>query len=129
MAKDLIIALDEGTSNVKAVAIDAQGQVVTKASRPLSVATPQAGWVEQDGMTLLNGSLTVLREVIAQVGADRVAALAVSNQRETAMGWDRASGQPIAPAIMSQTASTTGRRDAGASGMLGLWHRAHMPPL
>ncbi|QUG75404.1 carbohydrate kinase [Erwinia sp. E602] len=102
MAKDLIIALDEGTSNVKAVAIDARGQVVSKASRPLSVATPQAGWVEQDGMTLLNGSLTVLREVIAQVGAERVAALAVSNQRETAMGWDRASGQPIAPAMTWQ---------------------------
>ncbi|MBJ7221319.1 MULTISPECIES: FGGY family carbohydrate kinase [unclassified Brenneria] len=102
MARDLIIALDEGTSNVKAVAIDACGRVAAKASRPLSVATPQAGWVEQDGKTLIAASLTVMREVINQVGENRVAALAISNQRETAIGWQRANGQPLHPALTWQ---------------------------
>ncbi|WP_034914386.1 FGGY-family carbohydrate kinase [Erwinia sp. 9145] len=104
MARDLIIALDEGTSNVKAVAIDARGAVLTKASRPLSVSTPQPGWVEQEGMTLLNMSLTVLREVIQSVGENRVACLAISNQRETAIGWYRASGAPLGPALSWQCA-------------------------
>lgn len=102
MARELIVALDEGTSNVKAVAIDASGKVVSKASRPLTVDTPRAGWVEQDGRVLLSASLTVLREVIQSVGENRVAALAISNQRETAMAWERATGQPIGPALTWQ---------------------------
>lgn len=100
--KNLIIALDEGTSNAKAVAIDAKGKVIALSSRPLQVLTPQAGWVEQRGEVLIEASLTVLREVIASVGAERVAALAISNQRETAMGWLRESGEPIGPAITWQ---------------------------
>ncbi|MCQ4092184.1 FGGY-family carbohydrate kinase [Erwinia persicina] len=102
MARDLIVALDEGTSNVKAVALDARGQLVAKASRPLTVATPQPGWVEQDGLTLLNASMTVLREVLNTVGEHRVAALAISNQRETAIGWERQSGRPAGPALTWQ---------------------------
>lgn len=102
MSRDVIIALDEGTSNVKAVAIDALGQVVAHASRPLGLMTPHAGWVEQDGEALLAGSFVVMREVIAQVGAERVAALAISNQRETAIGWRRDNGQPISPALTWQ---------------------------
>lgn len=102
MAKDIIIALDEGTSNVKAIAIDAHGRALAKASRGLSVMTPRAGWVEQDGEGLLHGSFTVIREVIKQVGAERVAALAISNQRETAIGWERDSGRPLSPALTWQ---------------------------
>lgn len=101
-SRSLIVALDEGTSNAKAVAVNAQGQVVAKASRPLSVATPQAGWVEQQGETLVAASLQVLREVILQVGAQRVAAIGISNQRETAIGWYRATGKPIGPALTWQ---------------------------
>ncbi|WP_414146939.1 FGGY family carbohydrate kinase [Erwinia sp. BNK-24-b] len=102
MARELIIALDEGTSNVKAVAIDARGQIVYKASRPLSVNTPQSGWVEQDGMLLLETSLTVVREAIQAVGDKSVAALAISNQRETVMGWERQTGKPLAAALTWQ---------------------------
>lgn len=100
--KDLIVALDEGTSNAKAVVIDARGRVIAQASRPLQVQTPQAGWVEQRGEALIDATLTVLREAIESVDAGRVAALAVSNQRETAIGWDRESGVPIGPAITWQ---------------------------
>jgi glycerol kinase len=102
MDKPLIVALDEGTSNVKAVAIDARGEVVAKASLPLRLATPKPGWVEQDGEALLAASFTVLRQVINEAGARHVAALAVSNQRETAIGWLRDGGRPLSPALSWQ---------------------------
>ncbi|QCT18843.1 carbohydrate kinase [Jejubacter calystegiae] len=102
MDKDVIVALDEGTSNVKAVAIDSRGAVVATASRGLTLATPRPGWVEQDGDVLFAESVVVLREVISAVGEARVAALAISNQRETAIGWERESGQPLGPALTWQ---------------------------
>lgn len=100
--RDVIVSLDEGTSNAKAVAIDGKGEVIAQASRPLQVQTPQVGWVEQRGEVLIEASLTVLREVIESVGAARIAALAISNQRETAIGWYRDSGKPVAPALTWQ---------------------------
>ncbi|NXZ87523.1 FGGY-family carbohydrate kinase [Serratia fonticola] len=100
--RDCMVALDEGTSNAKAIVVNSAGKVIATSSRPLSLLTPQAGWVEQRGEALLEASLTVLREAIAQVGENRVAAIAISNQRETAMGWYRHNGQPIGPAITWQ---------------------------
>ncbi|EMI4409233.1 FGGY-family carbohydrate kinase [Serratia bockelmannii] len=101
---DCIVALDEGTSNAKAVVVDAQGTIVARASRPLTLQTPQPGWVEQRGETLLAASLAVLREAIALAGASRIAGIAISNQRETAIGWRRSNGQPIGPALTWQCA-------------------------
>ncbi|HFK7186710.1 TPA: FGGY family carbohydrate kinase [Serratia odorifera] len=105
-SKDCIIALDEGTSNAKAVVVNAQGQAIAKASRALQLQTPQAGWVEQRGEDLLAASLAVLREAMAAVGDQRIAAIAISNQRETVIGWLRASGQPIGPALSWQCSRT-----------------------
>lgn len=99
---DCIVALDEGTSNAKAVVVDVSGQVIAKSRRPLTLQTPHAGWVEQRGEALLAASLVVLREVIRQVGEQRIAAIAISNQRETAIGWLRSNGQPIGPALTWQ---------------------------
>lgn len=104
--KDIIIALDEGTTNAKAVAFDSQGQIVARFSRPLTIDTPHEGWVEQSAEKLLEASLVVLTQTINAVGADRVAALAISNQRETAVGWYRNSGQPLGAAITWQCSRT-----------------------
>ncbi|WP_213239155.1 FGGY family carbohydrate kinase [Citrobacter braakii] len=104
--KDIIIALDEGTTNAKAVALDGQGNVVAKFSRALAIHTPREGWVEQSGDALLDASLDVVAQAITCVGAQRVAALAISNQRETAIGWYRASGRPLGPAITWQCSRT-----------------------
>lgn len=84
--KDMIIALDEGTTNAKAVVFDGNGRAVTKFSRALSIQTPREGWVEQSAELLVEASLAVLAQAVAAVGAERVAALAISNQRETAVG-------------------------------------------
>lgn len=104
--KDIIIALDEGTTNAKAVALDGNGKVVAKFSRSLTIQTPRDGWVEQPGEALVAASLAVMTQAIQAVGANRVAALAISNQRETAIGWYRASGRPLGPAMTWQCSRT-----------------------
>jgi glycerol kinase len=104
--KDIIIALDEGTTNAKAVALDASGHVVASFSRALTIQTPREGWVEQSAGLLLEASREVIACAIATVGRDRVAALAISNQRETVVGWYKGTGQPIAPALSWQCSRT-----------------------
>ncbi|AHG20550.1 carbohydrate kinase [Chania multitudinisentens RB-25] len=101
---EIIIALDEGTTNAKAVALDGQGNVIAKFSQPLTIQTPREGWVEQSGEMLVAASLDVIAQAIAHVGADNVAALAISNQRETAIGWYRSSGKTLHAAITWQCA-------------------------
>ncbi|MFO5557667.1 FGGY family carbohydrate kinase, partial [Klebsiella pneumoniae] len=91
-AKEFIIALDEGTTNAKAVVLDSRGKVIVKFSQPLAIQTPRDGWVEQSGEALVTASLAVIASAVAHVGAENVAALAISNQRETAIGWYRDSG-------------------------------------
>jgi Glycerol kinase len=100
--KEIIIALDEGTTNAKAVALDGQGKVIARFSQPLAIQTPREGWVEQSGEALISASLEVIASAIAKVGAQNVAALAISNQRETAIGWYRHSGKPLNAAITWQ---------------------------
>lgn len=97
--KEFIIALDEGTTNAKAAVLDGRGNVIVKFSQPLAIQTPRDGWVEQSGEALVEASLAVIANAIDHVGAESVAALAISNQRETAIGWYRQSGKPINAAI------------------------------
>lgn len=104
--KNIIIALDEGTTNAKAVALDESGRVIVKFNQPLSIQTPREGWVEQSGVTLYEASVSVLARAIDYVGAGNVAALAISNQRETAIGWYRTSGIPLSSAITWQCSRT-----------------------
>lgn len=78
------------------------GKVIVKFSQPLAIQTPRDGWVEQSGEALVTASLTVIASAVAHVGAENVAALAISNQRETAIGWYRDSGEPINAAITWQ---------------------------
>ncbi len=66
-AKEFIIALDEGTTNAKAVVLDSRGKVIVKFSQPLAIQTPRDGWVEQSGEALVTASLTV----IASAGGPR----------------------------------------------------------
>ncbi|MDR1829118.1 MAG: FGGY-family carbohydrate kinase [Methylobacteriaceae bacterium] len=101
-ADGYVLAIDEGTTNAKAIAVTADGRVKAKASRPLTIETPHPGWVEQDGGLLWQATLSVIREVIAGMDGVTPLALAISNQRETAIGWDRSTGQPLAPAITWQ---------------------------
>ncbi|HRD29149.1 MAG TPA: glycerol kinase GlpK [Caulobacter sp.] len=110
MSDPLILALDQGTTSTRAIAFDAHGRAVADASRPLRQSYPHDGWVEHDAEEIWNASVTVLRETLGKCGRTvaEVAAIGVTNQRETVVVWDRATGRPIHPAIVWQDRRTAG---------------------
>jgi glycerol kinase len=103
-----VLALDQGTTSSRAILFDAQGRPVASASRPFPQHYPRDGWVEHDPEDLWTTTLESAREALQRAGADAasVAAIGVTNQRETALAWDRASGQALAPAIVWQCRRT-----------------------
>ena len=103
-----IMALDSGTTSVRAVIVDEYGCIVAQASKPLKTICPHPGWVEQDPMEILASQIAVMMEVQFKSGihSDSIAAIGISNQRETTVVWDRDSGQPIYNAIVWQCRRT-----------------------
>lgn len=103
-----IMALDAGTTSVRAVIVDEYSCVVAHASRSLKMRYPQPGWVEQDPMEILASQIAVMMEVQFKSGihSDSIAAVGITNQRETTVVWDRDSGQPIHNAIVWQCRRT-----------------------
>jgi glycerol kinase len=101
-----ILAIDEGTTNAKALAMTADGAIVARASRPVDVVFPRPGWVEQDADQLWQRVLDAVHECVAAVGAAAPAAIAVTNQRESILVWDRATGRPLGPCITWQCRRT-----------------------
>jgi len=108
MAATHILAIDQGTTSTRAIAFDANARAVAIARRELEQHYPAAGWVEHDPEDIWRATLECVREVIARsaVGIDRVAALGITNQRETAIVWERATGRPIHRAIVWQDRRT-----------------------
>ncbi len=96
-----IMALDSGTTSVRAVIVDEYGCIVAQASRAVRAIYPQPGWVEQDPTEILASQIAVMMEVQFKSGihSDSIAAVGITNQRETTVVWDRDSGQPIYNAI------------------------------
>jgi glycerol kinase len=97
-----ILALDAGTTNVKAILIDQQGKVVAQSSTPLAIQFPKDGWVEQSGAEILNAAQKAIKECLEQGKKHEVVALGISNQRETVVAWNRRTGQPVHPCIVWQ---------------------------
>jgi glycerol kinase len=97
-----ILAIDEGTTNAKACLVDAAGRALREASRPLCIAYPQPAWVEQDAREIWETTRAVAAEVLAGCGSGEIAAVGISNQRESVLIWDRASGEPLGPCITWQ---------------------------
>jgi glycerol kinase len=106
-----ILALDQGTSSSRACLVDAGGQIRAMAARPLPIAYPQPGWVEQDPEAIWQTQLDAARAVLAEAGvaAGEVAAIGITNQRETTIVWERATGRPVHPAIVWQCRRTADR--------------------
>jgi glycerol kinase len=104
MAERYILALDQGTSSSRALLFDRGGNVLHQAQQVLVPHFPQPGWVEQDPTALWQSQLGAARQVLreASVSAAQLAALGLTNQRETTLIWDRRSGEAIAPAIVWQ---------------------------
>ena len=103
----LILALDQGTTSSRAIAFGRDGRPVASAQQPFEQHFPSPGDVTHDPEDIWSSQLAVAREVVSQVGGpERVAAIGVTNQRETTIVWDRATGEPIADAIVWQSRIT-----------------------
>ncbi|MFG5409207.1 glycerol kinase [Piscinibacter sakaiensis] len=103
-----LLALDQGTSSSRSIVFDREGRVVASAQRELTQHYPRPGWVEHDPMEIWATQRDTAREALARAGlaAADVAAIGITNQRETTLLWDRRSGEPVHPAIVWQDRRT-----------------------
>jgi glycerol kinase len=104
---DRLLVIDEGTSSARAVLFDSAGQSLHVAQHAFESHFPQPGWVEQDPEQIWQLTLAAARAVVEEAGGpDRIAAIGITNQRETIVFWDRRSGKALAPAIVWQDRRT-----------------------
>ncbi|HKO88859.1 MAG TPA: glycerol kinase GlpK [Burkholderiales bacterium] len=114
-----VLALDQGTTSSRAIVFDSSGHVRSIAQREFGQHFPHPGWVEHDANEIWDTQLAVARQAVvaAKLRCADLAAISITNQRETTLLWDRATGQPLAPAIVWQDRRTTELcaklRDAG----------------
>jgi glycerol kinase len=103
-----VLAIDQGTTSTRAIAFDSNAHTVAVARRELAQHYPASGWVEHDVEDIWRDTLAAVREVIdrSAVGGPTIAALGITNQRETTVIWERASGAPIHRAIVWQDRRT-----------------------
>ena len=108
MNKKYIMALDAGTTSNRCILFDHDGMIRSVAQREFSQFYPQAGWVEHDPYEIFNVMLGVAREAMSRVGAsaEDIAAIGITNQRETTVVWDRTNSQPVYNAIVWQCRRT-----------------------
>ncbi|MEM0922112.1 MAG: glycerol kinase GlpK [Pseudomonadota bacterium] len=103
-----ILAIDQGTTSSRAILFDAQMQVTAVAQQEFTQHYPASGWVEHDAEDLWTSTLATCREAIAKAGVDAasIAAIGITNQRETTLVWERATGRPVHNAIVWQDRRT-----------------------
>jgi glycerol kinase len=108
MAKEFVLAIDQGTTSTRAVLLRADLTIVATAHEEFPQHFPASGWVEHDPEDLWSTTLSTCRRVIAQAGclADDIAAIGITNQRETTLVWDRHTGVPVYRAIVWQDRRT-----------------------
>ena len=108
MPNDLLLALDQGTTSTRAILFGADLLPLATAQRELQQHFPAPGWVEHEAEEIWQASIAVMRDALAKGGAsaDQVAGIGITNQRETVVVWDRATGRPIHRAIVWQDRRT-----------------------
>ena len=115
---DLIMVLDAGTTSTRAMLFGPDGKLRGMAQQELTQYYPRAGWVEHDAGEIWDKTLACARQVVTQAGgADRIAAIGITNQRETVVAWDKSTGAPLHRALVWQDRRTAevcdGLRAAG----------------
>ena len=110
MKKSYVLALDQGTTSSRAILYDYEGKVVKVAQKEFTQIYPKAGWVEHDPMEIWGSQSGVASELLATTGvsAEEIAAIGITNQRETTIVWDRQTGKPVYNAIVWQCRRTSG---------------------
>ena len=106
--KQYIMALDSGTTSNRCILFDREGNMCSVAQKEFTQFFPQPGWVEHDANEIWQTQLSVAREAMRKIGAtyDEIAAIGITNQRETTIVWDKATGQPVCHAIVWQCRRT-----------------------
>lgn len=107
MTARCVLAIDQGTTSSKVVLVDERGRVVARASRPVETQFPQPGWVQQDAEQIWASVVGAARECLDRAGTVQVAAIGISNQRETVLAWDRATGEALGPCVTWQCRRTS----------------------
>ena len=104
---DLILVLDSGTTSTRAMAFARDGSVRAVVQRELTQHYPQPGWVEHDALEIWEATLACAREVVVGGGGGGAfAGIGITNQRETVVAWDKATGEPLARALVWQDRRT-----------------------
>ncbi|HET6157536.1 MAG TPA: FGGY family carbohydrate kinase [Dongiaceae bacterium] len=112
MAKPLILAIDQGTSSTKCLLVDEKGAIVASGSAPLGESHPKPGWVEQDANEIWSSVRKAVAACLEGKAASEVVAVGFSTQRESAVAWDRRSGEPLSPVLSWQDQRTAAICDA-----------------
>jgi glycerol kinase len=102
----LILTIDQGTTNTKVLLVDHAGAVRAKASRPLAIAFPRPGWVEQDARALWASVTEAIDDCMALAAGAEIVAVGITNQRESVVVWDRLTGLPAGPCVVWQCRRT-----------------------
>ena len=103
--KQYIMAIDQGTTSSRAILFDQASNIIAVAQKELETYYPHPGWVEQNANDLWASVVGVMNEVLARSGisSEQIAAIGITNQRETCVAWEKESGQPIDFAIVWQS--------------------------
>ena len=124
MNKKYVIALDQGTTSSRTIVFDVKGTIVSIAQKELKQYYPQSGWVEHDAVEIYNDQLETFNQAISDSGVnpEDIAAVGITNQRETTVVWDKETGEPIHKAIVWLDKRTTDickdLEDKGLSGYI-----------
>lgn len=101
-----ILAIDQGTTSTRAIVFDKQGNTIAVAQQEITQHFPKPGWVEHNPVEIWNTVRETVQTVVAKVGAGNIAAIGITNQRETTVVWDKRTGKPVYNAIVWQSRQT-----------------------
>ena len=104
-----ILSIDQGTTSTRAIIVNSEGKILSKASKNLKQIYPRSGWVEQDPIEIINSVISLSREAIrkSKLDIEEITSIGIANQRETTIIWDKNSGKPVYNAIVWQDNRTS----------------------
>ena len=112
MARRVVLAIDEGTTNSKAVLVTQTGEIIASGAAPVPIEYPRSGWVQQDAGAIWQATLNAIAACLDAAPEVEIVALGISNQRESIMIWDRQTGLPLGPVISWQCRRTAAECEA-----------------
>jgi glycerol kinase len=118
--RQAVLAIDQGTTNTKAVLVGQDGSVLAVASASVRLSLPRPGWAEQDAEEIWQSVLTAVQACLSAAGPIDVVAVALSTQRESVVGWSRSTGRPVGPLVGWQDVRTSGWCEALPAGVESL---------